>query len=99
MKDKGLLISQSDAAKCVGVLITVQGGDSSLSGREILINTIRERATEAMEKGVAVPDAPILSIDMCGKTTKYQTYDDIPEVDVPCSCGNPNHWLIKYEVS
>jgi len=26
----------------------------------------------------------------------YQTPADIPEHSVPCDCGNPNHWLIKY---
>ncbi len=25
------------------------------------------------------------------------TYDDFPEDSIPCLCGNPNHWLIKYE--
>lgn len=32
----------------------------------------------------------------CGESVTYQTFEDIPMVDVPCSCGNPRHWFIKY---
>ena len=27
----------------------------------------------------------------CGGSALYEKIDDVPEVDVPCSCGNPNH--------
>ena len=27
----------------------------------------------------------------------YSTEADVPSHSVPCACGNPNHWLIKYE--
>ncbi len=32
-----------------------------------------------------------------GKTTNYATFNDIPDHDVPCECGDPNHWIIKYQ--
>ena len=30
-----------------------------------------------------------------GGVTLYKTIDDVPEIDVPCPCGNPNHWIVK----
>lgn len=32
----------------------------------------------------------------CGSGVSYKTWDDIPNKSVPCPCGNPTHWLIKY---
>jgi len=43
------------------------------------------------------PDFTLLTITLpCGGQATYRTVDDIPLVDVPCPCGDPNHWLIKY---
>ena len=33
----------------------------------------------------------------CGGHATYNARADIPLVDVPCPCGDPRHWLIKYE--
>ena len=40
---------------------------------------------------------PYLIIMPCGYKLEYKNFDDIPEEDVSCPCGNPNHWLIRYE--
>jgi len=41
-----------------------------------------------------------LSIELpCGESVAYKTTDDVPLVDVPCACGVPEHWFIKYEVA
>ena len=32
----------------------------------------------------------------CGKSQEFRTAEDIPFDDLPCPCGNPEHWLIKY---
>ncbi len=39
----------------------------------------------------------VVSLGNCGGEGIYRTADDIPLVDVPCPCGDPNHWLIKWE--
>lgn len=31
----------------------------------------------------------------CGESVAYKTLDDMPEVDTPCACGNPDHWFVK----
>ena len=33
----------------------------------------------------------------CGIVAEYKTWDDIPQKDTPCPCGNPKHWLIRFE--
>jgi hypothetical protein len=49
-------------------------------------------------------NTPILSIALGGKdlghaesSVKYTTEADISHQSVPCPCGNPKHWLIKYD--
>uniref|UniRef100_A0A6H2A0P6 Uncharacterized protein n=1 Tax=viral metagenome TaxID=1070528 RepID=A0A6H2A0P6_9ZZZZ len=32
-----------------------------------------------------------------GCSANFATEADVPYQSVPCSCGNPKHWLIKYE--
>ena len=38
-----------------------------------------------------------ITMDECGSKVNYKTFDDIPEQDVPCPCGNPKHWIIRYK--
>lgn len=33
----------------------------------------------------------------CGQEATYHTRADVPAEDVPCPCGNPKHWLLKYQ--
>jgi len=33
----------------------------------------------------------------CGIVYKFKTASDIPEVDTRCACGDPGHWVVKYE--
>lgn len=37
-----------------------------------------------------------VTITLCGGRATYRTADDIPLVDVPCPCGDPSHWLIRW---
>lgn len=39
-------------------------------------------------------------VDMpCGESISLDTLDDIPDEDLLCSCGNPNHHFVRYENS
>ena len=43
-----------------------------------------------------VAKKPFLTIKMpCGCWSVYETFEDIPNESVPCSCGNPKHWFVK----
>lgn len=32
----------------------------------------------------------------CGAMARYVAFDDLPWQSLPCQCGNPEHWLIRY---
>ena len=63
---------------------------------------IQEWAQEAKEQVSSFLDEEtnfallVPSLEPCGGQVTYHTADDVPLVDVPCPCGNPNHWLIKW---
>lgn len=43
---------------------------------------------------------PILHITMpCGETVQYKTVFDVPTETTPCTCGNPKHFFIKYDIT
>ena len=33
----------------------------------------------------------------CGHEMWITGVNDAPHESVPCTCGNPNHWFVKYE--
>ena len=42
--------------------------------------------------------SPLINVTMpCGQKYIVQTLADIPQVSVPCACGDPAHWFVKYE--
>ena len=42
------------------------------------------------------PDYWLVLCLPCGHEVKYEKLEDIPFESVPCSCGDPRHWFIKY---
>ena len=43
---------------------------------------------------------PLLRIIMpCGEKYEFFKFKDIPDKNLRCACGNPKHWVIKYETS
>lgn len=40
--------------------------------------------------------SPLTAEMPCGETLTYETPDDVSLKDVPCPCGDPNHWLVKW---
>lgn len=35
-------------------------------------------------------------IEPCGNKHTFNTREDIPNESIPCACGDPKHWIIKY---
>jgi hypothetical protein len=33
----------------------------------------------------------------CGNSLSLKAGDVLPSEDIPCPCGDPNHWLVKFE--
>lgn len=47
--------------------------------------------------GFHAPTGPIVEIvGPCGSKIEYATIADIPDINVPCPCGNERHWVVKY---
>lgn len=42
-----------------------------------------------------LPEPFVEVIMTCGAREAYKV-EDIPQHSLPCSCGNPSHWIIKY---
>ncbi len=54
---------------------------------------------EIVPAEMRVAGEPYVAITMpCGEKFIVERREDFPASDVPCSCGNPNHFFIKYEV-
>ena len=82
-------VAQSfDAAsvRYTGLYISYKGGIASQ--REIL-------ELEAVQERLGLP----LTIEMpCGEVATYETLEDIPLVDTPCPCGDPDHWSVRWMI-
>lgn len=66
--------------------------------KQVLVDAIKQKIRDeggpvhrSYSGGVLVID-----LDPCGGQAVYQTWDDIPDHDVPCPCGDRTHWLIRY---
>lgn len=42
-------------------------------------------------------DTPFIKIMApCGEKYVFDLPDDVPLEDIPCRCGNPNHWVMRW---
>jgi hypothetical protein len=51
--------------------------------------------------GVRVSESGVLiSIQMpCEEVYEFETIWDFPLYDVPCVCGDPDHWVVRWEAN
>jgi hypothetical protein len=47
-------------------------------------------------RGVLEKSLPFVCRMPCGETYTLDRIEDLPQDDLPCSCGNPEHWFVKY---
>jgi len=69
-------------------LVIDKESNSIISNEALKIFTLAQSGFKDKVPEVVMP---------CGSKVKYNTIFDIPNEDIPCPCGNPNHWLVKYE--
>lgn len=78
----------------------MQGNYSAIqaTNRQVLIDTISGYVNIPVFAAGIAKGNPFLCVEIqgCGKAD-YMTIEDIPYHSVPCPCGNPKHWLIKYD--
>lgn len=64
--------------------------EKETAGRDVLADYLRSLVD-------GCPDI-VLSLDLpCGEHYECKDYEDLPYESVPCTCGDPGHWFIKYE--
>ena len=66
--------------------------------KQVLVDYIKENFWGLLRRNRKdVVSVLSISFDECGNSVMYRTFDDIPNEDVPCPCGNPKHWFIQYK--
>jgi hypothetical protein len=61
------------------------------------LDAIKEVEMRLKKEGLNLKNANILFIKMpCGKSISFKKYEDIPDESMPCTCGNPKHYFIRY---
>ena len=93
-------IRRQDADDNPPMVVAVSFSCPDESREEIVQAYADEILERARAKGMNIghPNFILLGVTMelCGGQITYRTADDIPLVDVPCPCGDPNHWLVKW---
>jgi hypothetical protein len=54
-----------------------------------------DEAKEDIERGYQFPQILYMS---CGQRMLFVSAEKLPNQNIPCPCGNPNHWIVKYEL-
>jgi hypothetical protein len=78
----------------VGIQVKLHGVKGRVAPRDQLIFTVLQKI---YAEGAWNCDGPFLKIEMpCGQVCVYDKTSDVPAESVPCPCGDPAHWMIKY---
>lgn len=81
--------------RCVGVDVLVKDMRGRLAPRDQLIYSVVQQIMLREEPWTA--EGPFMQVDMpCGHTAVYDRSSDVPWESAPCTCGNPDHWFIRY---
>lgn len=82
------------------MIVGIQFSCPTDSRKEFLQEWARKLQQETLfAQAIAnLPNYVLLGVSLkpCGGRTSYRTVDDIPLEDVPCPCGDPDHWLIRF---
>jgi len=85
----------------VGLMISGNGQKAL----ELAIHKVSELIDEDCAKFISVGGnerewkGMLVTTPECGSTMRLRDLADLPLVDRICPCGNPEHWLIKYDDS
>lgn len=96
MMQDTLIINKNKTAEICAITAT---------NRQILINCADAFIEYLRDSNYDVPEnVSYLHIELfpkmsgcIGGSLDCKTRDDVPQHSVPCPCGNPTHWLIKYD--
>jgi hypothetical protein len=64
-------------------------------GKSKIVCAIHMR-NEPVGRGVLEKNLPFEYRMPCGWSYRLKAIEDLPKEDLPCPCGNPEHWFVKY---
>ena len=76
--------------------LTIPPGNSTL-----VVALMISAENEGLLPKALAPVEALLPIEItmpCGNVLKLTAIAELPAVDVPCPCGDPTHWLMKYRI-
>lgn len=95
LQDEGIILKAEEIA--LGMVCAIQA-----TNRQVLVVAINQYADSNYFDGTE--GKVYLHVSLSGEkigcegcSADYATEADVPYHSVPCSCGNPKHWLIKYD--
>jgi hypothetical protein len=94
-----------DSSKCVNVVGNIDDADYTVvvaKNRKTLVKAIKHviRAQGLDVEQFDGRDGRFflkIQMDCCCGSVSFATEDDVPKTSVKCPCGNPHHWLLRYE--
>jgi len=64
----------------------------------IALHGVGKTIDEAKENVVKCYGFPQTLYMSCGYRMTFHSEEKLPNQNIPCPCGNPNHWIVKYEL-
>lgn len=93
------LVTTSEDATCVGLMWQLH--NVGATPREELHRQLKDQVvTYAMEHGSKRDDDGKFPVELtmpCGHSKTFDDIEDVPFESISCTCGNPNHWFVKYK--
>jgi len=96
-----LTLEDAKITQAIGILWRVEKLVPTQFTTDQIHKTMRRKALEhAFMSGSQLDELGNMPFTLtlpCGNSITYPDIDDIPMADIPCPCGNPTHWFVKYE--
>jgi len=54
-----------------------------------------DEAKKDVARGYGFPQILYMS---CGYRKEVKSPDSLPNINIPCPCGKPDHWIVKYDI-
>lgn len=91
-REGGSLTSTWVPAAQDGILTLIQTKDVQSLWRAL--GYLAERYKSA--NNIQEMDQTVYLFMPCGTNYRFVAFDDLPWTSLPCSCGNQDHWVIRY---
>jgi len=95
----GLIIELPETTNVTALLFTIKDTVKQQFAESLFMlwQAIKD---ECERKGLHLENGcyPVTVEMPCGVKRVYDDLSFVPLVDTPCPCGNPDHWLVRWEI-